>query len=201
MALTKTTGTVSNIINSPIENSNTLYPEFKCRAWVNFNGTVSANLTGTFSQVSSTTVTIIVNGHGLVAGHSIYITFSATLTSGIYTVASVIDSNTFTITTSSGSSSGTVTLNRRLIRGSGNVSNVVNVGTGIYTINFTTPMPDTNYTLVMSADGVSNGTTCSIGHGDVDNTGLQLSNARIESRGVSSAATTDVTIFCVSVFR
>lgn len=59
---------------STIDGGSTLYPEFKCRAWVNFNGT------------------------------------------------------------------GTVA-----IRGSGNVSSITDNGTGDYTINFTTAMPDVNY--------------------------------------------------------
>ena len=149
-----TTGTVTSVVPDLMPSNTTLYPSFQCRAWVNFNGTTSANLTGSFSQVSSTTVTITVNGHGLVAGHSIWIVFSATLTSGIYTVASVIDSNTFTITTTTGTSSGTVTLNRRLIRASGNVSNVSYNGTGDYTINFTTAMPDANYTTNITTNGI-----------------------------------------------
>ena len=139
-----TTGALTSVVPDLMPSNSTLYPSFACRAWVNFDGTTAANLTGSFSQVSSTTVTITVNGHGLIAGHSVYIAFSATLTSGMYTVVSVTDSNIFTITTTSGTSSGTVTLNRRLIRGSGNVSNVSYNAVGDYTINFITFMPDTN---------------------------------------------------------
>jgi hypothetical protein len=60
--------------SSVIPDGTTLYPEYKCRAWVNFNGT------------------------------------------------------------------GTVA-----IRGSGNVSSITDNGTGDYTVNFTTAMPDVNY--------------------------------------------------------
>jgi hypothetical protein len=63
--------------SSVIPGGTTLYPEFKCRAWVNFNGT------------------------------------------------------------------GTVA-----IRASGNVSSITDNGTGIYTVNFTTAMPDANYAVV-----------------------------------------------------
>jgi hypothetical protein len=140
-----TTGAVTSVVPDLIGSNTTLYPSFACRAWVNFDGSTAANLTGSFSQLSSTTVTITVNEHGLIAGHSIFITFSATLTSAVYTVTSVIDTNRFTITTTTGTSSGTVTLNRRLIRASGNVSNVSYNSTGNYTINFNNLMPDTNY--------------------------------------------------------
>ena len=37
------------------------------------------------------------------------------------------------------------------IRASGNVSSITDNGTGSYTINFATAMPDTNYTMVASA--------------------------------------------------
>jgi hypothetical protein len=40
------------------------------------------------------------------------------------------------------------------IRGSGNVSSITDNGTGDYTVNFTTAMPDANYTVPMSAEGV-----------------------------------------------
>ena len=38
------------------------------------------------------------------------------------------------------------------IRASGNVSSVVDNGTGYYTINFATAMPDTNYTALTTQD-------------------------------------------------
>ena len=34
------------------------------------------------------------------------------------------------------------------IRGSGNVSSITDNGTGLYTVNFTTAMPDANYSVV-----------------------------------------------------
>lgn len=38
------------------------------------------------------------------------------------------------------------------IRGAGNVASITDNGTGDYTINFATPMPDTNYTVTGRAD-------------------------------------------------
>jgi len=49
--------------------------------------------------------------------------------------------------------SGTVS-----IRGSGNVTSITDDGTGLYTINFTNAMPDTNYTVVM-CNNTNNGGT------------------------------------------
>jgi hypothetical protein len=68
--------------SSVIPGGTTLYPEFKCRAWVNFNGT------------------------------------------------------------------GTVA-----IRASGNVSSITDGGTGVYTVNFATAMPDANYAGVYNNPG------------------------------------------------
>jgi hypothetical protein len=45
----------------------------------------------------------------------------------------------------------------RFIRGSGNVSSVVRNGVGDYTVNFTTAMPDVNYSVVAMAGGFSSG--------------------------------------------
>ena len=41
------------------------------------------------------------------------------------------------------------------IRASGNVSSITDGGTGVFTINFTTAMPDANYSLQGSADNAS----------------------------------------------
>jgi hypothetical protein len=41
------------------------------------------------------------------------------------------------------------------IRASGNVSSITDNGTGIYTVNFTTAMPDANYTVTWSFGGTS----------------------------------------------
>jgi hypothetical protein len=47
------------------------------------------------------------------------------------------------------------------IRGSGNVSSVTDNGTGDYTVNFTTPMPDANFAAIATATFIA-GTTNSI---------------------------------------
>jgi len=88
------------------------------------------------------------------------------------------------------------------IRASGNVSSITDNGTGFYTVNFTTAMPDANYSITAMADGTNNGTVCSIGHGDSDNTGLAAGSARVESRGgQGSGAAFDATYYCVAIFR
>lgn len=73
-------------VSSVIPNGITLYNQFMCRAWVNFDGTRNVDNSG-----SST------NGQPV------------------------------------------------FIKGSGNISSITKNGTGDYTLNFTTAMPDTNY--------------------------------------------------------
>jgi hypothetical protein len=132
---------------------------YGCRAWVNFDGTSnSANLSGTYSQ-SGTTVTVTATAHGLIAGNSIYSDItSGTGVDGVYTVATVTDANTFTYTAGTSlTTSGNITLRRNTIRASGNVSSVTDNGTGDYTVNFTTAMPDANYAVAFSSESTGLG--------------------------------------------
>lgn len=41
------------------------------------------------------------------------------------------------------------------IRSSGNVSSITDGGTGTYTVNFTTAMPDTNYAFTFASQGIN----------------------------------------------
>jgi hypothetical protein len=146
-------------LSAVIPGGATLYPGYLCRAWINFNGTSAADVTGTYSQ-SGTAVTVTITNHGLLQGHSIYsdITSGAGV-DGIYTVASVTNSNVFTYTAGTSlTTSGNITLYRRAIRANGNISNVTyNNVAGDYTINFTNAMPDVNYCTIPAAGGTSAG--------------------------------------------
>jgi len=122
-------------------------PIYGCRAWVNFDGTTADNIGGTYSRTLTTvTVTTSVD-HGLIVGHKVFLNFtSGTAVDGAFVVTGITSSTIFTVTHgTSGSTSGNVTLNRRLIRASGNVANVSLLGTGQYAVNFTTALPNANY--------------------------------------------------------
>ena len=125
----------------------TLHNGYLCRAWVNFDGT-SSNLTGTYSR-TGTLITVSVTSHGLSSGQSVYLDFTTgTGTDGIY-IVTVVNANSYTVTDAvSGSTSGSVT-QFRYIRASGNVTSITDNGTGDYTINFTTAMPDANYSMTL----------------------------------------------------
>ena len=66
--------------------------------------------TGTFTQ-SGTVITCNITSHGFTVGTSLYLTFgTGTATSGVYTVATVINGNSFTVTSAtSETTSGTIT--------------------------------------------------------------------------------------------
>jgi hypothetical protein len=158
LSLGATTGTAS--VNNATFQFNSGYGSvataFGCRAWVNFNGQGTNNLSGTYSQ-SGTTVTVTATSHGLIAGNSINIDItSGTGVDGIYTVATVVDANTFTYTAGTSlTTSGNATLLRSSIRASGNVTSITDNGTGDYTVNFTNAMPDVNYAVVGSVVSAS----------------------------------------------
>jgi hypothetical protein len=175
---------------------------YGCRAWVNFDGTANSNLTGTYSQ-TGTTVTVTITAHGYVTGQSAYLDFtSGTAVDGTYTVT-VTDANTFTLTQASRTTSGNVTNRRNTIRASGNVTSITDNGTGDYTVNFTTAMPDANYSYQY---GLENETT---GANTVNkillgyNNGRAADSLRVQVQYILSSTTTafDLPAVCISVFR
>jgi hypothetical protein len=120
--------------SSVIPGGSTLYPEFKCRAWVNFDGT------GTPS-----------------------------------------------------------------IRASGNVSSITDNGTGTYTVNFTTAMPDANYSLVAGAVGVTSGNLSNTVVVEGTTAGgaanKTTSAVSIQSGGTASSVLRDLAEINISIFR
>lgn len=112
------------------------------KAWCNFN---AIPLTGTYSQ-SLSTITVTMTDHGMTTGMIVNLDFtSGSATDAADFVVTVTDANTFTVVgKTSISTSGNVTRNN-YIRASYNVASVVDNGIGSYTVNFATPMVDTNY--------------------------------------------------------
>jgi len=83
------------------------------------------------------------------------------------------------------------------IRASGNVSSITDNGTGDYTVNFTTAMPDANYS---AACGQFGATANVIVNGE-GNTAPTTTALRVGGRATATSALTDVTIATVAVFR
>lgn len=118
-------------------------------AWVNFNATP---LSGTYSQ-SGLVITVTMTAHGMSVGQLVNLDFtSGTAVDGTFTVQTVADPNTFTVTAVSGlTTSGNVTRNL-YIRSSYNVSSITDGGVGLYGINFATPMASADYAFSISSD-------------------------------------------------
>jgi len=80
------------------------------------------------------------------------------------------------------------------IRASGNVSSITDNGTGDYTVNFTTAMPDANYAPTGSVERAgSNGTPVGI-------LSLAVGSARIETRS-GTGTLFDCPVVSISFFR
>ena len=84
------------------------------------------------------------------------------------------------------------------IRASGNVSSITDNGTGDYTVNFTTAMPDANYAVVASTDDVIDTGTPPI----TNFVTLLSGSARLKTIAAGSKTSTrDMSTVTVSVFR
>lgn len=93
---------------------------------------------------------------------------------------------------------GTVAIN-----GSGNVSSITDHGTGDYTINFSTSMPDANYSTVASGDGPVNGQHCQayVAYGGVRSTYSTSGVAVSWFNATNSGTRADPTIACITILR
>jgi hypothetical protein len=85
------------------------------------------------------------------------------------------------------------------IRASGNVSSITDNGTGLYTVNFTTAMPDTNY----SVAGFNNGNNDTLVASDSRATYPITSTSSIQVRTVriSDGALQDNAFVSLQIFR
>lgn len=168
------------------------------KAWVNFDGTSnSANLSGTYSQFG-TTITVTATAHGLIPGNIIYADVTGLAVDGSYPVATVTDANTFTYSAGPPfTTSGNITIRRNPIRASHNVSSITDNGTGVYTVNFTTALPDANYAVHYSS-GPSGGGGTVVEYGGTTPT---TTSVRVVTYFYSTGANADRPHNSVSIFR
>lgn len=82
------------------------------------------------------------------------------------------------------------------IRESGNVTSITDNGTGDYTVNFTTALPDANYSIVGSGARAADGNNF-VGF---DSNTYSTTQTRFYTKS-NSAANTDMTIVDLAVFR
>ena len=83
------------------------------------------------------------------------------------------------------------------IRASGNVSSITDNGTGDYTINFTTALPDGNYAPVISSNNTSSNTSVSNNN---DYSSVRTTTA-YRFAHLEAAALADASVLCVAIFR
>jgi hypothetical protein len=85
------------------------------------------------------------------------------------------------------------------IRSSFNVSSITDNGTGEYRINFTNPMPDTNYVYTGSTAWTTGQPSAIVGSGTTDGS-ITTSSLRIYALGNSSDGLVDVSTCMVAIF-
>jgi hypothetical protein len=141
-------------------------PVYACRAWCTFDGsTVSSSLSGTYTRVVGTTLTVCVaTAHGMITGNVQYIDFVTGGASDNSYIVTVTDADTFTVNTVSTSSilTSTLSLKRCPILSSGNIANATRLTTGTYYINFTTGMPTQYYSYCLIAEASGSETAISV---------------------------------------
>jgi hypothetical protein len=83
------------------------------------------------------------------------------------------------------------------IRASGNVTSITDNGTGDYTVNFTTALPDANYSITTGArnEGTNVNTATNINQGATPTT----TACRIQH--IENNVVADLTFLCIAVFR
>jgi hypothetical protein len=87
------------------------------------------------------------------------------------------------------------------IRASGNVSSITDNGTGLYTVNFTTAMPDTSYTTVGSSIGSTTSSDGMILTGTAGGAAPTTSAVQVRMAYAPNNTVTDITFVNVAVFR
>lgn len=86
------------------------------------------------------------------------------------------------------------------IREDGNVSSITDNGTGDYTVNFTTAMPDENYAAVATAQRNNNGGTSVVGLYGGTSLVQTASTVRVQNLNFTPVLE-DPRAFCVAIFR
>jgi hypothetical protein len=83
------------------------------------------------------------------------------------------------------------------IRASGNVSSITDNATGLYTVNFTTSMPDTNYAVVGSA-GLGSAIVTRL---PAPGSTVTASSVQVDSTDVAQSVRVDISSYSVTIFR
>ena len=83
------------------------------------------------------------------------------------------------------------------IRGSGNVTDITDNGTGHYTVNFTTDMPDANYCVVITHENIDYGGSSWL----MSSSSVTTSSVQVASYDIAGTKYQDTDVMCVAIFR
>jgi hypothetical protein len=171
---------------------------YLCRAWVNFNGTLTT-LSGAYT-ISGTTITVSITSHGLSTGNFAQLDFaSGDGVDGRYAVT-VINANSYTITNPVSGSIGGSVRQDGMIRASGNVSSITDNGTADYTVNITSSLPDGNYAINGFGQTLASSGTSANVISVKASTSLAVGSFTIRSFDVG-VGFVESQIICIGVFR
>ena len=149
-------------------------------------------------------MTITINGSGTVTGIT-----AGGLPDAIITTDDIADAN-ITAAKLSGAQNGSAPIYAArawvnfngtgtvAIRGSGNVSSITDNGVGLYTVNFTTAMPDTNYT---ATSGIGRTYTSQSAGRSIDLYSFTTTSLSVTPFNDQLFTTDDVPYVAVTVFR
>jgi len=87
------------------------------------------------------------------------------------------------------------------IRGSGNVTSVADNGTGDYTVNFTTAMPDANYCVQCTGESSAASATNDSVFGIKDGSTLTTTSVNVVETIAGGTTGSDGVYYCVAIFR
>lgn len=117
-------------------------------AAVHFDGTANSNQAATYGR-TGTTVTVALTNHGYIVGGVVQIDFtSGGALDGLYTIITVPDGDSFTVTTAASGAiapGSTLNLLRNTMNSADGVHSITDAGTGLYYVNFLEAFPDAFY--------------------------------------------------------
>ena len=140
------------------------------------------NITGKTGTSGSAPITLSGDTATLGSGADIKAAINASGTAPIYACRAWVNFN----------GSGTVA-----IRGSGNVTDITDNGTGHYTVNFTTDMPDANYCVVITHENIDYGGSSWL----MSSSSVTTSSVQVASYDIAGTKYQDTDVMCVAIFR
>lgn len=145
-------------------------------------------------------MTITISGSGTIGGPT---TFTNNVTLGTSLLATPSGATPSYLCRAWVNFDGTGTV---AIRASGNVSSITDNGTGDYTVNFTTAMPDVNYCWSCNGNrgdgaGQNGGFTTAYATAANAYTSATTTSLRVITQGAAGTAGLDWPAVCVSIFR